>query len=102
MKHVREEWYTCDRCGEKIEEIPSNVMKSWRNVIRRRILKPSELHTLTTDKNGYVSKNELLLPDVVSVEIVEYYNGKRNDIHLCGNCRKEFEVFMRNKAEVEI
>lgn len=97
MKHEKKEWYTCDRCGEKIEEIPSNVIQSWRNIIRRRLLKPSELHTLTADKAGYISKTELLSPDVVSAEIVEYYNMKRNEIHLCGKCRKEFERFMRNE-----
>lgn len=100
MKHEKKEWYTCDRCCEKIEEIPSNVIQSWRNIIRRSVLKPSELHTLTADKTGYVSKAELLSLDIASVEITEYYEGERKEIHLCGKCRKDFEKFMKNKTEV--
>lgn len=100
MKHEKKEWYTCDRCGAEINGTPSNVIQSWRNIIRRSILKPSELHALTADKNGYVSKTELLLPDVVSAEIVEYYDGKTKEVHLCGKCRKAFEKFLRNETEV--
>ncbi len=38
MKHEKKEWYTCDRCGKSIDEIPSNVIK--------KILKEWSLETL--------------------------------------------------------
>lgn len=93
MKHIQKEWYTCDRCGRKIENIPSDIIGK----IFKRIEfgKPVEIMMLTADKNGYVSDEKLIAPDVCSAEINEYYDGKRVDIHLCGKCRKEFERFMK-------
>lgn len=93
MKHIQKEWYTCDRCGGKIKSIPSNVIG---NIFKRfEFSDPTEIMMLTADKAGYVSDAKLILPNVYSAEIIEYYIEKRKHIHLCGKCRKEFERFMK-------
>lgn len=98
MKHEEKEWYTCDRCGADIKEIP--YAAGGRNIFRRSIFKPSELKILTAERNGYISDTQLISPKIVSVEIVEGYAENRKTIHLCGKCRKEFEKFLRNEMEV--
>lgn len=98
MKHEKKEWYTCDRCGADIKEIPYAAGK--RNILRRSIFNPTELKMLTADRNGYISDTRLISPEIVSAEIVDGYAENRKTIHLCGNCRKAFEIFMRNETEV--
>lgn len=94
MKHEKE-WYSCDRCGKNIEEIPSNA--GWKHFIRRGICKTTKLETLTANRNGYISDAKLISPEVASIEIVESYLTQNQTIHLCGKCRKDFERFMRNE-----
>lgn len=94
MKH-KKEWYTCDRCGKKVDEIPSNVIDKISKWFK--FGKPVEIMMLTADKTGYVSSTKLIMPDVCSAEIIEYYKEKRRNIYLCGKCRKEFERFMNGK-----
>lgn len=93
MKHIQKEWYTCDRCGNKVDEIPSNVLG--RILKRIEFGTPIDIMMLTATKNGYVSDVKLLAPNVSSAEINEYYDGNRKHIHLCGKCRKAFEQFMK-------
>ncbi len=91
----KKEWATCDRCGAKIEEMPRGAGNTPK--LRRKLCKPEELKVLKADRYGYISNTELINPEIVSVEIVEYYSEKQNTIHLCGKCRKEFERFMKNE-----
>ncbi len=93
MKHIQKEWYTCDRCGKEIDNIPSN--KIMRKFKRIESFSPVEMMVLTADKTGYISDSKLIMPNICSAEIIEYYNKKRKHIHLCGKCRKEFERFMK-------
>lgn len=93
MKHDEKEWYTCDRCGKEINNIPSN--KIGRAFRRIKSCEPVEMMMLTADRSGYVSDSKLIMPNVYSVEIIEYYEKKRKHIHLCGKCRKAFEQFMK-------
>lgn len=93
MKHEKE-WYTCDRCGKSIDEIPSNVIE--KIFTRMEFGNFVDIKMMTATKSGYVSDVKLIAPNVYSTEICEYYNGKRKHIHLCRKCRKEFERFMRN------
>lgn len=94
MKHEKE-WYTCDRCGVIINMSMRNV-GTHIPFRRKKIYKHAKLETVIVDKNGYIAKEELMLPDNVVVEIHEYYEENRKTIHLCGKCRKEFERFMGN------
>lgn len=95
MKHEKKEWYTCDRCGADIKEIP--YAAGQRHFFRRSIFKPTELKMLTADRNGYISNTQLISPEIVSAEIVEGYCERQKTIHLCGKCRKVFEDFMKKK-----
>lgn len=93
MKHIQKEWYTCDRCGDKIKDTPSNIIGiPFIRMVTGGFVK---MHMLTADKAGYVCNEKLILPDVFSAEITEYYDGKDRTIHLCGKCRKEFDKFMK-------
>lgn len=56
---------------------------------------PAELTMITAERNGYVTNENLIAKDVVTAQIIEYYDEKRKVIHLCGKCQKEFERFMR-------
>lgn len=94
MKHEKE-WYSCDRCGKNIEEIPSSA--EWKHFIRRGICKTTELKTLTVNRNGYIPDAKLISPEITSMEIVESYLTQEQTIHLCGKCRKDFERFMKNE-----
>lgn len=94
MKHEKE-WYTCDRCGKEIEEVPSGV--AWKNFFHRKICTNAELKILTADKMGYISKADSVSPEVTSVEIIEGYATKTRTIHLCGECRKDFERLLENE-----
>lgn len=97
MKHEKE-WYTCDRCGCEIGDrfkIPTDAGFIGR--FRNMLCKPSELETITADKRGYIANERLIAPEIVGVDITEYYNEKRRNIHLCSKCRKAFERFLRNE-----
>lgn len=94
MKHEKKEWYTCDRCGVDIKEIPYAAGE--RHFFHRRIFNPTELKLLATDRCGYISDTQLISPEIASVEIVEGYCEKQKTIHLCGKCRKDFERFIKN------
>lgn len=97
MKHEKE-WYTCDRCGCEIGDrfnIPTGAGFVGR--FRNMLCKPTELETITADKRGYITGERLIAPEIVGVDITEYYNEKREIIHLCGKCRKAFERFLGNE-----
>ena len=89
MKHEKKEWYTCDRCSASIKEIP--YAAGQRHILRRSIFNPTELKMLTANRNGYISDTQLILPDIVSTEIVEYYRERQKTIHLCGNVEKHLK-----------
>ena len=91
MKHEKE-WYTCDRCGKEIDQIPSQ-----KHILRRKIVSPIELEMMCDEKYGYVCNKDLITKDVVSVTIVETHDVKTIRFDLCPKCRKDFERFMRNE-----
>lgn len=83
MKHC-EEYYTCDRCGKKIKDVPRhlmNLIRFWNKPLKieTRIVKP------------FVSGEE---DD--SMEVIVSYGTRERNYDLCPKCRKEFERFMRN------
>lgn len=94
MKHEKE-WYTCDRCGAEIKEIPTRAI--WKNIFSKQECKPEELRVISVEKSGYITDEKFIDQDVVSLSIVECYNMKDREIHLCGKCRKAFERFLGNE-----
>lgn len=94
MKHEKE-WYTCDRCGEEIQILPSDSV--WMNIKRKVTMTAKEYRMITAESKGCITDMKYLSPDVLSAEIFAYYETNCKSIHLCGKCRKEFEVFMSGK-----
>lgn len=85
------EWYVCDRCGKEIPEVPERVkfLQMWR---------PTKIFNLeqeTVELQGYVSEQNLISPKILSATITEYYESKNKKIHLCKDCRRDFEKFMK-------
>lgn len=100
MKHEinsHKEWYTCDRCGNEIKDIDTGKIFSRFPHIRNKSYKLSEFQTIAFERHGHILKSEFIIPEIVSVEIIERYFEKEKTIHLCGKCRKEFDNFMKNK-----
>lgn len=95
MKHERE-WYTCDRCGEEINE----DIYAWtlfpEHFVKR--IKPLEtISVISNEPYGYACNQSHKPPDIKAVSVVRGYHRKETVMHLCGKCRKEFERFMRNE-----
>ena len=91
MKHEKE-WYTCDRCGEEIDMLPSQ-----QHILRRKIVSPIELEMMCDEKYGYIGDTHLITDDVISVTIVECHDVETRRFDLCPKCRKDFERFMKNE-----
>ena len=100
MKHVNE-FYTCDRCGKKIKEVPENTFRRivFPGVIHRVIdtrIKTFSTEPMVMNQESEIQKiNEHLL--VESLKLTYCYNSKEGDYHLCPDCRKAFELYMTNE-----
>ena len=97
MKH-EDIYYTCDRCGKRIERTPYEFC----GIPFMSKMKKSELTVAQAEKKGYISAEQTNLPDIDSVDIVEYYDKKTKTYHLCNDCRKEFERFLNGKAVIAL
>lgn len=89
MKHSRE-WYTCDRCGKEL-----CATGIFRNAIPRKYTRTMHVNIETVEKEEYVSdivKNPEI--DTCTITVIGGYKTVNKEIHLCGECRKEFEKFM--------
>lgn len=95
MKH-KEEYCTCDRCGKIIDKTPRKTM--YENIMYKLLGKDAtRIIETSVDKFGYIADFDLIAKDVPAISIVESYNSKNREYDLCGNCRKDFERFMRNE-----
>ena len=100
MKHEKE-WYTCDRCGEEIDQIPSQ-----KHILRRKIVSPIELEMMCDEKYAYIKTREIKPLHEKSIYTAEDLAKEvfpmaiwRDDMRydLCPKCRKDFKRFMRNE-----
>ncbi len=92
MRH-KEEWYTCDRCGNKFDRLPQD-----ENWFTRMKMNHEEFKMIYEESKGYLSnKYEPIKDNVLSVEIIRYSRRKEKTLHLCPKCRKDFERFMDNE-----
>lgn len=91
MKHKKEEWYTCDRCGAYIKNVPSLLPKI--PFTRTELI---DIKTCTASIDRYLSGPKPMLENVCSMDIVEYYKCKEKRYNLCGKCRKEFKRWIKN------
>ena len=92
MTH-KEEYYTCDRCGAKIEKVPRKEMV--KAIFYRQ--KPIRIEARTISPQEYPRDCDKNFAKVESMEMVVYYNSCNRDYDLCSKCRKDFERFMRNE-----
>ena len=91
MKHC-EEYYTCDRCGKKIKDVPRHL--EYLNIFYR---KPVKIEARTAEPFVYNADDEVKSFDVGSMEITVAYNACSKEYDLCPECRKDFERFMKNE-----
>lgn len=96
MKH-EEIFHTCDRCGKRIDKVPTDTRSLQR--LWRKNFSPTEYKLLTSERYGYINKADLISENVISVQVCEEYNIKEKKFDLCGDCRKAFERFMRNDKD---
>lgn len=88
MEH-RNIYHTCDRCGKRIG---GNIRKL--NFIRFFAKKPMDM--CITSPNGYVIREFMdKFSNEINVEIQTC--GKNENFQLCGECRRDFERFMKNE-----
>lgn len=100
MKHEQhKEWYTCDRCGMKIDDVPTSVST---NPIKRLFkCKTAIMKHFEVKRFGSFQDVDYTIPEIASVTIEEHYQRTIKEIHLCGRCRKDFERFMNNGQNPE-
>ena len=91
MKHEKE-WYTCDRCGKEIDRLPQDG-----KLFARMRMNPEEFKVICEETEGYITDKHELIKGVLSVEIKGRIRRREKTIHLCSNCRKDFDRFMNNE-----
>ena len=93
MRHIKD-YVTCDRCGKLIERTPK---RCWNSIIRHHLFgeRASKIISNSVDRIGYIVESDLIAPGVPSIQIAETYDSKTKEYDLCGECRKDFEKFMK-------
>lgn len=94
MKH-EEIYHTCDRCGKKIDIVPSETTM-FQKIIKRKV-NAEEYEKITADVKAYVSDRLKQGVDSMEIRIAWNYDTKLKKFELCGDCRKAFERFMRDE-----
>ena len=94
MRHEKE-WYTCDRCGKYIKSVSQSLSQT--PSIRKKYIKLADILTHKIFPKNYIGDDlKTVLPEVFSMDIIEYYDCEEKHYHLCGKCRKEFERWIKN------
>lgn len=95
MKHEKE-WYTCDRCGAKIERPLANIFRMPNSMIAKvGIVEYFPKAYIANLEKATVRIGKMFCAD--SVEVGLYTDKKSKKYELCRKCQKEFERFMRNE-----
>lgn len=92
MTH-REEYYTCDRCGAKIEKVPRREI--YKKIFYRK--EPIKIETITISPQEYPRDCNINNTKVESMEMVVSYVTKEKEYDLCPKCRNDFERFMMDE-----
>ena len=95
----RNEYYTCDRCGRKIEYNCFSLFPRQRiEVFDLSTLDIPEIESYFSEIPDSLRRNVEKLPDdKIVMEITEHKKRRLNNYHLCPKCRKDFERFMRGE-----
>lgn len=89
MKH-EEEWYSCDRCGSKIGEGYCFAGK-----VEKKSITVAE-----TDSETYTTDVIRIPYGGCVINMVTSIIPRKKNIHLCKECRKDFNKFMKNWTSV--
>lgn len=96
MKH-EEIYYTCDRCGEKIDvdmrTLPYIKRFTTKNFATR--IETTTFQPISNIDNVIKTANDEA--EIVSIQIKTIYLDKHKSFELCGKCRKDFVRFMNNR-----
>lgn len=92
-----EKWYTCDRCGERIENLVEDVLGCLPEEVSVKIPREDYLKIMSGESDISIVNAEFDGKDTEAVTIRKRFLTKEDTIHLCGRCKREFEGFMRNE-----
>ena len=85
MNH-KEEWVSCDRCGEKIKYLPRYLSFVFDNYPLKADVEDVDVYAQTV--------GEKIVHEQVGVKIQCITQRKKQTIDLCPKCRKEFAEWM--------
>ena len=89
-----ETYYTCDRCGTRIDY---SDLYGYKLFPKRREVPVSATINYQVRK-GYIADQNLSIPETQAV-VIEYYDRHIRDIHLCGECAKEFKKWLEEEKK---
>ena len=92
-----EKWYTCDRCGDRIENLVEDVLNCMPEEIKKDIPRDDYLKITSGESNGEILKAEFDGKATETITICKRFLTKEDTIHLCAKCKREFERFMKNE-----
>lgn len=93
----REEWYTCDRCGEKIENLIDDVVDCLPEEVQAEIPRDDYLKITRGEADISMIDAKFNGNDTETVTIQRKFLKTEETFHLCHKCKKEFERFMKNE-----
>lgn len=96
----QEKWYTCDRCGERIENLVEDVLACLPEEVSVQIPRDDYLKIIRGESDISIVTAEFDGKDKETVTIRKVFLTKEDTIHLCGKCKREFERFMKNDKKV--
>lgn len=92
----RKEWYTCDRCEEKIDNLIDDVVNCLPEEIQKDIPRDDYLQITTGESDISIVDAKFNNDDTETVTIRKVFLKNEETIHLCHKCKKAFEEFMKN------
>lgn len=98
MKH-KNEWITCDRCGNEIKENPKSLLDCICYAPRKWVeLDTTTISGIDACVNKAIKETESGSGSkVLAMDISFTYRGQTTGLHLCPKCRKDFEKFMKGE-----
>ena len=92
-----EKWYTCDRCGKRIENLVEDVLGCLPEEVSVQIPRDDYLKIMSGESNISIVNAEFNGKDTETITIRNRFLTKEDTIHLCTKCKREFERFMKNE-----
>lgn len=94
----QEKWYTCDRCGERIENLVEDVLNCLPEEVSVKIPRDDYLKIMSGESDISIVNAEFDEKDTETITISKRFLTKEDTLHLCGKCKREFERFMKESG----